>query len=168
MRIAPGDSIPFWLKIANGNGSRFVVAHVTSLLGVEQVGSPYTLTYTGARGIYTGTGPLMGLTNLVVDYEVYLDSGLTELDKTQLPNLEVMESDISNSTVLSQILGKLTAIDPETIQATLDQSMLTIELDDTMIEALLSSEDNEQGVIEDDTETGTLDTNTLEGDVSCK
>ena len=80
------------------NPNRYVLAHVTSTMGVQQAGSPYALTYTGARGIYTGVGPSMGNNILVVDYETYMDSLHTTLDNSFLPSADWIEPDVSSGT----------------------------------------------------------------------
>lgn len=94
MRVVPGQIIPFWYRLWDGNPNRFIVAHLTDVHGVEQSGSPYTLTYSGNRGIYTADGPLMGNVNLLSDYEVYLDPALTLLDTNYLPASDWVQPDV--------------------------------------------------------------------------
>lgn len=164
MRVSPGDQIPFWLKIANSNPTRYVVAHLTSLSGVEQVGSPYLLTYSGNRGIYTGLGPVMGPNNLVADYEVYMDEDLLVLDRTQLPNVELIESDISNRSVVTIILGSLSGISPDTITGVIDLTPIigVVSLSSEM-QANISTGSEQQGEVVTITQTGTIETTTIEG-----
>lgn len=94
MKIPPGQYIPFWFKLWDGNPSDFILAHLTDTSGIEQAGSPYALTYSGNRGIYTGLGPQMGTANLVVDYETYADSAHTRLDGRYLPAAEWVQPDL--------------------------------------------------------------------------
>jgi hypothetical protein len=96
MRVAPGSNIPFWLKLWNERSDRYVRAYLSNTAGVPQSGSPFTLTYSGARGIYTGSGPVMGLNILVSDYQVYKDSGFTQLDNSYLPASDWVEPDVSS------------------------------------------------------------------------
>lgn len=95
MRVLPGNHIPFWLRLWDGAGDRYVRARITDKDGMEQSGSPYPLAYSGARGIYTAMGPMMASQILVVDYEVFTDSGFTEIDGNYLPEVEWVEPDIS-------------------------------------------------------------------------
>ena len=94
MRVPPGQNIPFWFRLWDGNPARYVVAHLTDAMGVEQAGSPFALSYSGNRGIYTGVGPEMGMVNLVVDYETYTDSEFTQLDPTYLPDSTWIQPDV--------------------------------------------------------------------------
>lgn len=162
MRVTPGQQIPFWLKIWDGNPSLFIVAHVTNLDGVEQPGSPVTLTYSGNRGIYTGVGPVIGISDMRIDYEVFNDVGLTLASKKYLPSWEEVEADISNSEVLSQILGKLINVDPNTVVGYIDTTVIQGTVEDSNLsgEVLIS---DSQGTVESDTLQGVVDNSTITG-----
>lgn len=114
MKVLVGDPIPFWFRLWDGNPSAFVLAHVTDSGGNEVSGSPYPLSYV-QRGIYAGLGPQMPDSLRVVDYEVYLDSGFTELDNAYLPASEWVEPDMSSQpsvevvTIGTPIKGKVLA-----------------------------------------------------------
>lgn len=163
MRVAPGQPIPFWLRLWNGRTDRFVVAHLTSTAGVEQPGSPYLLPHV-QRGIYAAAGPLIGTSDLNVDYEVYRDAGLTLLDRAYLPSSEYIEADVSNSEVLSQILGKLSSVSPDTIQGFIESNVLRGIVESNMVEASVVEIAGTLGTVENNTQDGALDSTTIEGD----
>lgn len=127
MIVAPGQSIPFWLRLWNGNDSRYVIARVTSIIGLEQPGSPYSLTYSGNRGIYTGLGPVMGGVILLVDYEVYLDSLFTQLDNSYLPASDWVEPSTSGG-VLNQYFGTPIVVAPQISQVNVSVSTDAVDI----------------------------------------
>lgn len=94
MRILPGNRIPFWFKLWDEKPNRFIQANLTDAFGNAQSGSPYPLTYSGARGIYTGLGPNMGTVLLVADYQTYVDSAYTQIDQGYLPACDWLEPDV--------------------------------------------------------------------------
>lgn len=91
MRVAPGYAIPLWLKLWDGKPNRYILAHVTDVAGVEQFGSPVALSYSGNRGIYSGSGPMMASEILFIDYQTFLDSAHTQLDNSYLPASDLAE-----------------------------------------------------------------------------
>lgn len=165
MRVTPGTQIPFWLKLWDGNPSRFIVAHLTDLNGLEQPGSPYILSYSGNRGIYVGLGPVMGISDLRADYEVFLDSGLTQTDRAHLPSWEDIISDVSVSYALSQILGKLANVDPNTVVGYIDQSYVQGTVDAASIGGQVIISETQGTIDNTEVEQGMVDTTTITGGV---
>lgn len=164
MRVAPGQIIPLFLKIADGSGSRFVLAHVTRLNGSPYLTSPYPLSYSGSRGIYTGNGPIIGIENLVVDYQVYLDEDFLILDRSQLPNLELVESDISNIDAVTIILSSLSGSSQNTILGVVDQTEIRGTVSNPgEIYSEVSLDSPQFGSVESISQTGLIETTTLEG-----
>lgn len=166
MRVAPGQPIPFWLRLWDGNTNRYILAHVSSQAGVEQPGSPYLLT-SQPRGIYTGLGSVVGTSDLVVDYEVYLDSGLTQLDLRHLGNTERIEADISNREVLATLLSKIAGISPETITAFMDSPVLSGKIIPAEESIGIIDQTGSVTALENTTEDGVVDVgNVIEGELT--
>jgi hypothetical protein len=110
MRFTPGQQILFWLQLPKSAGSLYPVAHVSSVLtGLDLVGSPYPLTYSGNRDIYTGLGPIMGTDLLEVDYKVFSDSGLTQPSNRYFIYSDDIEPDFSEAVQTRIIVGPIKA-----------------------------------------------------------
>lgn len=165
MRVSPGQPIPLWLRLWDGRSDRFVVAHVTDEEGTEVSGSPYLLTYS-SQGIYVGAGTTIGIFNLYVYYQVYLDSGLTNPDRGYVPPSEVMESDISNSEVLSTLLSKISSISPETLTAIVESHEIIagLDLDEITTGGMIQIENTSMATIESSDIIGTEDEMIIEGE----
>lgn len=159
MRVTPGQPIPFWFRLWDGRSDRFVVAHLTDTAGVEQPGSPYLLTHV-QRGIYVANGPLIGVQNLNIDYETYVDEDFTQLDNRYLPNSDLAEADISNMDVLAAILGKLSAASPDTINAQVVSTIIQGSVDvntQSGVVAILST----NGTVDNSVDSGEIDNGTV-------
>lgn len=153
MKVTPGQPIPFWLRLPDNNPSAYVLAHLTSsLTGLELVGSPYPVPYSGNRGIYATPGPSMGGSVLSVDYEVYRDAGFTQIDRRYWPQQDWAEPDSG---------GGGSTPDPGSIVGLIEQTYLTgfLETGNTILGILDTS--TTQGNLDQTPQVGVLDQGTL-------
>ena len=159
MKLPPGQPIPFWFKLWDDRANRYVLAYVTDESGNAQSGSPYSLTYTGSRGIYTGLGPSMGSRLLVVDYQAYLDAQYTQRDSTYLPQSDWIEPEFG---FYSQSSGS--TLPPSTApQFIFLNSPVSARLTANRITAFIQPQRQVQGVIKQAHLTALLYSNTLQG-----
>jgi len=155
MKVTPGDPIPLWFRLWDSNPSRFIQAHITDLDGNDIAGSPIDLSYCGDRGIYVGTGPVMGTSLLVADYQTYLDSGYTQVDRSYLPASDWVEPDLFSL----PLTARLTAV------GVIDNAPLEGSVDENAIEGVIEPQTSETGVVGSEEPVGKVQDLQIEGRV---
>ncbi len=161
-----GEKIPLFLLTENRVTNRVVRARVLNAIGVEIVGSPFTLPHL-ADGEYFNDSELMPNTpSIIVSYDVFDGPGFTNKSSDLLPDDERFDLDEIGSAIddLKQAArsGGLEAVistDNE-LEATISgNNELEAIVDTAPLEAVISGTSNELEAIIESTE--------LEGEIKC-